>query len=222
MKNELINLGFTLAISALVWRYYKSRSFPLYDRFLTFGPRFWAGWVDQLVTWPLRFLVVCAATLHMSQNIQIAVLILESVVLVTYTIAMHAKYGQTIGKMVCKVRVVDFKTGNPVSVVQAVIRDGIPAILTVGLVVVQVREIITGHQATEEIARGTGGALSYPLLLVAVPALWSVAELITMMTNDKRRALHDFIAGTVVVRTNIYASTQLDSPGAMVNDLQVM
>jgi uncharacterized RDD family membrane protein YckC len=24
-----------------------------------------------------------------------------------------------------------------------------------------------------------------------------------MLTNDKRRALHDFIAGTVVIRTNV-------------------
>jgi uncharacterized RDD family membrane protein YckC len=30
---------------------------------------------------------------------------------------------------------------------------------------------------------------------------WFVAEILTMLTNEKRRALHDFIAGTVVVRT---------------------
>jgi uncharacterized RDD family membrane protein YckC len=33
--------------------------------------------------------------------------------------------------------------------------------------------------------------------------LWFLAEVLTMFTNRKRRALHDFIAGTVVVRTNI-------------------
>ena len=31
--------------------------------------------------------------------------------------------------------------------------------------------------------------------------LWYVAELVTMLFNRKRRAVHDFIAGTVVVRT---------------------
>lgn len=36
-----------------------------------------------------------------------------------------------------------------------------------------------------------------------LPSLWFVAEVLTMLTNEKRRALHDFIAGTVVVRTNI-------------------
>jgi uncharacterized RDD family membrane protein YckC len=29
---------------------------------------------------------------------------------------------------------------------------------------------------------------------------WFVLELLTMLTNNKRRALHDFIAGSVVVR----------------------
>ena len=30
---------------------------------------------------------------------------------------------------------------------------------------------------------------------------WFILEFITMLTNDKRRAVHDYIAGTVVVRT---------------------
>jgi uncharacterized RDD family membrane protein YckC len=29
---------------------------------------------------------------------------------------------------------------------------------------------------------------------------WFVAEILTMLSNEKRRAIHDFIAGTVVVR----------------------
>ncbi len=30
---------------------------------------------------------------------------------------------------------------------------------------------------------------------------WGILELITMLTNPKRRAIHDFIAGTVVIKT---------------------
>jgi hypothetical protein len=37
-----------------------------------------------------------------------------------------------------------------------------------------------------------------PLLWVGV--FWMAAELVTMLTNNKRRALHDFIARSVVVR----------------------
>ena len=33
--------------------------------------------------------------------------------------------------------------------------------------------------------------------------LWFVVEFATLLTNAKRRALHDFIAATVVIRTRI-------------------
>ena len=36
-----------------------------------------------------------------------------------------------------------------------------------------------------------------------VAGTWFVLEIITMLLNKKRRALHDLIAGTVVVRTSI-------------------
>lgn len=48
----------------------------------------------------------------------------------------------------------------------------------------------------------TEAARSTPILRILGGALlgWSLLELITMLTNSKRRALHDWIAGTVVVR----------------------
>jgi len=32
-------------------------------------------------------------------------------------------------------------------------------------------------------------------------AVWVYGELIVLLTNKKRRALHDFLAGTVVIRS---------------------
>ena len=37
-------------------------------------------------------------------------------------------------------------------------------------------------------------------LLVWASLAWLALELVTMLTNEKRRAFHDYIAGTVVVR----------------------
>jgi hypothetical protein len=50
---------------------------------------------------------------------------------------------------------------------------------------------------------------------MALPALWFFAEVLTMLTNEKRRALHDFIAGTVVIRTN--TQEQVAQPEAAPN-----
>jgi len=51
-------------------------------------------------------------------------------------------------------------------------------------------------------------------LLSSLPMLWFLAEVLTMLTNKKRRALHDFIAGTVVARTNTAVEEALPGEGS--------
>ena len=56
-----------------------------------------------------------------------------------------------------------------------------------------------------------GGVSSLPVLfqfLLAISLIWTVLEILTMLTNDKRRALHDYIAGTVVVKVDVAASPE--------------
>jgi uncharacterized RDD family membrane protein YckC len=40
------------------------------------------------------------------------------------------------------------------------------------------------------------------ILLSYVSLGWFITEVVTMLTNKKRRALHDFIANTVVINSN--------------------
>src|SRR5438128_11059650 len=61
---QLVNLGVTLVIALLVWRYYRNRTFPPSDRYSTFGPRFWTGSVDSCVLWPLGFITSTLLSLN--------------------------------------------------------------------------------------------------------------------------------------------------------------
>jgi uncharacterized RDD family membrane protein YckC len=54
----------------------------------------------------------------------------------------------------------------------------------------------------------TPGWAGYVMTLSGV---WYIASLITLLVNDQRRTLHDFIAGTVVTRTD---ATQPAAPSA--------
>ena len=128
--------------------------------------------------------------------------VVESLAWLLYTVVMHGRYGQTVGKMATKVRVVDFRTEGKISFGQAWLREGIPMFLTLGLLGYQVSAILTGSVSPSDIENGAAFAGKSFLLLMALPAAWYAAEVLTMLTNKKRRALHDFIAGTVVVRTN--------------------
>ena len=114
---------------------------------------------------------------------------------------MHGKYGQTIGKMVTKVKIIDAKTHNPISFRHAIVRDSIPILIIIISEVYLAYHLATGTISIDDLINGESGTGAGWFLWIF--AGWYLAEIITMLTNDKRRALHDFIAGTVVVRTNI-------------------
>jgi len=205
--HQLTSLGVILLIALLVWRYYRRRSFPLAERYSTFGPRFWTASVDSCVLWPLGFITEVLLSLSIPRILAALLLIVESLAWLIYTVVMHARYGQTVGKMVTKVRVVDVRTEGSISWRQAWLREGIPMVLSLGFLGWEVSLILTGSLSPGAVASGEALTASRGFwLLTALPGLWFVAEVLTMLTNQKRRALHDFIAGTVVVRTNTESS----------------
>ena len=122
---------------------------------------------------------------------------------------MHGTYGKTIGKMVTRVKIIDAKTHSPISFKHAIVRDSIPILIIIILEVYLVYHLATGTISIDNLinnefwteANNESRIEADWFLLIF--AGWYLAEIITMLTNNKRRALHDFIAGTVVVRTNI-------------------
>lgn len=211
-RDELINLIVNLIPSLIAWWCYKNLTVSSEKQYLTFWPRLWAGFVDSLVLWPLTFVLTLTLQLDIPLWLSIIVLFLQSLIWVTYSVYMHGKYGQTIGKMVTKVKIIDAKTHNPISFRHAIVRDSIPILIIIIVEVYWVYHLATGAISIDNLINGESWTEtnheSWPgadwFLLIF--AGWYLAEIITMLTNNKRRALHDFLAGTVVVRTNIEKS----------------
>src|SRR5580658_10088329 len=196
--NQFTNLGIQCLIAILAWRYYRRRTFSLAARYSTFAPRFWTGFVDACVLWPIGFVTFAFLSLDIPRILAALLVIVESLAWLIYTVVMHGRYGQTFGKMVTKVRVVDYRTEGQISFRQAWLREGIPMVLSLGLLGYEVFAILTGSATPRSIANGEALTESKPFwLLSAIPGFWFLAEVLTMLTNRKRRALHDFIAGTV-------------------------
>ncbi|CAN5856667.1 hypothetical protein BH11VER1_BH11VER1_24650 [soil metagenome] len=200
---QLINLGFQLCVAGLVWHYYRKSLLSLGYKYDTFGPRFWTGSIDGCVLWPASFILSMLATIKLPPVMFMALVIAESLVWLAYTVVMHSKYGQTYGKMVCKIRVVDYKTEEAISFKQALLRESIPVMITLGIVGYEGYLILSGEMTQDALIRGEYISRAPFQVLILLPLLWFVAEALTMLTNEKRRALHDYIAGTVVVRTNV-------------------
>ena len=193
-----------LAIPTITWWFY--RKYPAYpdQRYRTFWPRLWASITDALVLSVLIYFPQNFATFYPAvwdTALWLAVIVIVwgyPAIAWAYSIYLHGRFGQTVGKMATRVRVVNALTEKPISLRRALLRDCVPILISVPLLIYNsylllIESPVRESSTLNELANWT----------IYIRVIWWLVEIITMLTNDKRRALHDFIAGTVVVRTNI-------------------
>jgi len=161
-------------------------------KYRTFWPRFLAAIIDSLILMPIDWLY---DHVYSAESTRIAVewAIFSHSAPWIYSVFMHGYYGQTIGKMITGVKVVDVSE-SPITLRQAFLRDCVTVGMTTIVLVLFLFEKFFGGNAGSPTVTGLN------MLLGITASLWSWGEIITMLTNNKRRAIHDFIAGTVVVR----------------------
>ena len=108
---------------------------------------------------------------------------------ILYSIFLHYKYGQTIGKWVADVKVLHVSETRSINLKESILRD-IPFLL-IQVIALFYFVFPTPGNSIEHFSDFS----STPLFI------WNLLELITMLTNPKRRAIHDFLAKSVVIRT---------------------
>jgi len=164
------------------------------DKYKTGLRRFVAIIIDGLIFIPLDWAHESIWGSNISVYEFFVWAVFYSVSFVAYYVFMHAKFGQTIGKWICKVKVVDYESEESINFVQAVLRDVVPVLLVPYSI----------YSYTSSYAAGLGDASSpssaFDLFVAMTLMFWVLMELITMLMNKKRRAVHDFIAGTVVIK----------------------
>ena len=164
-------------------------------RYRTFWRRAGAAVLDFLVLMPLGLLLIFVGP-HLTLSIVRFVLyLLNAGAALAYSILLHARYGQTLGKRVTRVKVVDI-SGTPIGMRQALWRDGPWLVFA----------LVDVAWATTVIVRGFNpfrleGDLMMPVTVATANMTWLLVEFATMLTNRRRRAVHDWIARTVVVKT---------------------
>lgn len=176
------------------------------EKYQTIGPRFLALIIDSLLAIPVSILIMGLAGSTDSNKIGFVLTIAMSAAPVLYTILMHSYYGQTLGKMAVKVKVVTISE-NPINFTQAVIRS-LPQLLPV---------FISASILSRQMLSQNDAAFTNDFLETAVSAayvlyfIWEIGDIISGLITEKKRALHDFIAGTVVVRTDGWSNLSIKS-----------
>ncbi|MEO7803520.1 MAG: RDD family protein [Actinomycetota bacterium] len=159
-----------------------------------FGDGFWAGTIDGLVFLPVGF----ADNYLLSADRAAATILVWGTVSYSvywvYSVLLHARYGQTLGKMVAGVKVLDLSEEHVPSLRQALIRDFPHIVVSVASLVYLYVLVVVGKYSREAEIGGPG------LVIGIASMIWVLLELVTMLASERRRAIHDLLAGTVVVR----------------------
>jgi len=168
----------------------------VFEKYETVRPRIFAFFVDCLILLPLELMRYWMFLHSASISLRAAAVVTSNVVPVAYRILMHGWCGQTLGKMACGVVVLDVSERR-LGWGQAMLRE------IFGLASMAVFLIV----AWPAIVRGLD---PYGLNQLAGSRAWSwfmrlgvvcgLLDIITFFVSKKHRALHDFIARSVVIR----------------------
>lgn len=155
------------------------------ERYSTFGERLFANIIDGFI---LRLFGLLLSIISVPDSSFYSKSLLPFTLFypVLYTILLHGFAGQTIGKMLIGIKIFDKSEKVKNSFGQAVLRDIVP----IGIILIFYLTSILGLTSDSSVL----AFLQYTIII------WSLVEIITLLFSKKHRALHDFIAGTVVLK----------------------
>lgn len=172
-----------------------------------FWRRLGALLVDNFVLIPFVVIFVWLDGLSISSAMVAAV---ASVTLLTaYFIYFHYRFGATVGKMVTNIKVT-LPNGSPIGFTEAFLRSSVDLGFSMVATFAQLSARINAD-AQRYLSLDWAGRDEYASSLVpawygnveVLGELWFWSEVVVLLFNEHKRALHDFIAGTVVIHKRL-------------------
>ena len=175
-------------------------------RYAGFWPRLSAILLDMVILSPL--IAVSFWTLTASRTTALLFEVPLALAFAFYNIYFVGRWGQTVGKMALKIRVVALD-GADAGFERAFYRHAVDLAFSLATSALSIYALlsVTDHEYSmlvfddrlDLVERKTGAWTS---ILNWLSLAWVGSELVVLLFNNKRRALHDFIAGTVVIHTS--------------------
>jgi len=123
---------------------------------------------------------------------------------IAYVVFFHWKWGQTIGKMITRIKVVKVD-GSRIGYKEAFLRSSVDIVLNLISLIIAIIGIAAVSQTTwaqltkVEMAKIISPNTGISGLIFILIIVWILSEAFTVLFNKRRRAIHDYIAGTVVI-----------------------
>jgi uncharacterized RDD family membrane protein YckC len=165
----------------------------IYTKYETILDRFLAGIIDGVIFMPILLADYYMDIDFSDKYIFVLWVIASDLLQICYSVYFHATTGQTIGKKMLKIKVVDINEQNTIGFKRAFLRE--TPYLTIDLIAISyfiwyTHDLLTVSEET---------SIGYENLIGMMMLLYIAVAFITLIRNAKRRTVHDFLAGSVVV-----------------------
>jgi uncharacterized RDD family membrane protein YckC len=186
-----------------------------------FWKRLCAGLADAIIIIPLVFFFVWLQGLD--RNLAIVISIPSSILFAMYNVYFNARFGGTPGKLAVGVRITK-PDGSCIGWREAWQRSAVDLTFAFIILVVNIW-VLTRVDPTRYASHGwmkralylqehwPAGYKSF----INLQQVWIWSEVIVLLFNKRKRAIHDFIAGTVVINKEF--ALQKDGQQSSENDL---
>lgn len=168
-----------------------------------FWVRLGAAVIDFLIIFPIYIAVFQFQSLNIILAVVLA--IVSAAFFPMYNVYFNAVYGGTIGKLAMKIRITK-PNGSKIGWREAWYRSSVDLVFAVLFLIIALIALFsvdwTAYQAAEFFDRLNLLVDRYPSWYDVVEygnSIWVWGELIVLLFNKRRRAIHDYIAGTVVI-----------------------
>jgi uncharacterized RDD family membrane protein YckC len=184
------------------------------NKYQTFWKRYLASIIDSLIFLPFPLLT---NIYERSTNTTAFLLfnLLHVLLFTLYLVIGHGRYGQTIGKYLVGIKVFAVNKVEVIGYRSAFLRECVWFFAQMAGIVYLV---VNTAESIEPVAIHE---TYYKSIVGLITSSWLVLEVVTMLLNKKRRALHDLVAGSVVVNLNELRREQLQKRQQdLINSLQ--
>lgn len=168
-----------------------------------FWKRLCAGWADAFVIMPLAILFAWLE--GFDRTLAIIIMIPASILFSIYNVYFNARFGGTLGKLAVGIRIVK-PDGSRIDWPEAWKRSSVDLVFAFVVLVVQIWALTQvdpdRYASLKWIERTQLLGKHFPAWYNSVSIfqqVWIWSEVVVILFNKRKRAIHDFIAGTVVI-----------------------
>ncbi|MBC7918984.1 MAG: RDD family protein [Rhodoferax sp.] len=177
-----------------------------------FWRRFGAFWLDFIVYLPV---IIFSVWLMSKTQAALTIWLLPGAAIgVWFSVYLVKRYGGTPGKLIMGLRIVRVD-GSTIGYKEAILRYlplfALALLMSIAYMLGSWRLSDVEYMSlawNERQGRLAELAPSWYRPAYVLEQIWIWSEFVVMMTNKKRRALHDFLAGTVVVKVKAAPATE--------------